>query len=136
MDQKEFAYAKQGVFATRSWEVFQSIVRKCLLPDSGGGLNSKRVTSGEFGEMSKIAGLILFLTALIGTAFCPGAEAMTRTLKEEPAIVIAAFGTTTRALETYSAIDKRLKDRFHCSPPLPDALNPVPGHQHIWMLCV
>jgi sirohydrochlorin cobaltochelatase len=34
-------------------------------------------------------------------------------------IVVAAFGTTTRALETYSIIDKGLKDRFH-------------GHEIVW----
>ena len=37
------------------------------------------------------------------------AQAMTRTLKNEPAIVIAAFGTTTKAQSTYDFFEEQLR---------------------------
>jgi sirohydrochlorin cobaltochelatase len=41
--------------------------------------------------------------------FSQSAGAMTRTLKKEPAIVIAAFGTTTKAQATYDFFEAQLK---------------------------
>lgn len=37
-------------------------------------------------------------------------QAMTRTLKKEPAIIIVAFGTTTRAMATYDFFEEQLKE--------------------------
>ena len=39
----------------------------------------------------------------------PAAQLMTHTLKDKPAIVVAAFGTSTKAQATYDAFDKQLK---------------------------
>lgn len=59
---------------------------------------------------SRIA-LILFLAfvwALPESA--RAAQMMTRTLKDKPAIVIAAFGTSTKAQVTYDAFERQLRD--------------------------
>ncbi len=40
------------------------------------------------------------------------AQLLTRTLKDKPAIVIAAFGTSTRAQVTYDAFQKQLDEAF------------------------
>ncbi|TYO99272.1 sirohydrochlorin cobaltochelatase [Geothermobacter ehrlichii] len=51
-----------------------------------------------------------FLLALLLLPFyTTSAWSMTRTLKREPAIVIVAFGTTTRAMVTYDAFEKQLR---------------------------
>ncbi|MBF0472587.1 MAG: hypothetical protein HQK93_02485, partial [Nitrospirae bacterium] len=47
---------------------------------------------------------LLFLTIFTSNCF-----SMTRTLKTDPAIVIVAFGTTTKASSTYDFFDKQLK---------------------------
>ncbi len=49
---------------------------------------------------------MLLLILLLGAAPVFG---MTRTLKKEPAIVIVAFGTTTRAMVTYDVFEKQLR---------------------------
>lgn len=53
--------------------------------------------------------------ALIAVATSPAAQAaqlMTRTLKNRPAIVVAAFGTSTRAQVTYDVFQKQLEEVF------------------------
>lgn len=61
---------------------------------------------------SRFLPLLLALAAL--TAFLPGsamaAQVMTRPLKEKPAILVAAFGTSTRAQATYDVFEKQLKE--------------------------
>ncbi len=52
-----------------------------------------------------LIGLVLAL-ALVTAG---GAQAMTRTLKKEPAVVIVAFGTTTKARATYDFFDAQLR---------------------------
>ena len=54
------------------------------------------------------------LAALAAAVATPGlgAQLMTRTLKEKPAIVIAAFGTSTRAQVTYDAFEKQLRQEL------------------------
>lgn len=66
--------------------------------------------------------LILFLAALFAAFLVKPANAaqmMTRTLKERPAIVIAAFGTSTKAQITYDAFTEQLKKTF-------------PDHEIMW----
>jgi sirohydrochlorin cobaltochelatase len=48
------------------------------------------------------------LTALAAPA--PAAQLMTRTLKGKPAVVIAAFGTSTRAQVTYDVFERQLRE--------------------------
>ncbi len=48
-----------------------------------------------------------------------GAQLMTRTLKAKPAIVIAAFGTSTKAQVTYDAFEKQLREE-------------IPGYEIRW----
>lgn len=57
------------------------------------------------GETMKKTMLAVCLSALMVTC---NVAAMTRTLKKDPAIVIAAFGTTTKASATYDFIEKQL----------------------------
>ncbi|HHN63752.1 MAG TPA: hypothetical protein ENK09_00120 [Nitrospirae bacterium] len=57
-----------------------------------------------FTRLMVIAGLILFLFA--GTS---QAMMKTRTLKKDPAIVIAAFGTTTKAMVTFDYFEEQLR---------------------------
>ncbi|HLC16550.1 MAG TPA: hypothetical protein VJL89_10035, partial [Thermodesulfovibrionia bacterium] len=57
--------------------------------------------------MKKLQSLIMILViVLFGTDL---AQAMTRTLKQEPAIVIVAFGTTTKAQKTYDFFEEQLR---------------------------
>lgn len=51
---------------------------------------------------------LLVLTALLPTG-ASAAQVMTRTLKDKPAILIAAFGTSTKAQATYDEFEKQLK---------------------------
>jgi len=46
---------------------------------------------------------------LVGAVFANECRAMGRTIKEEPAIVVVAFGTTTRAKATYEFFDRQLR---------------------------
>jgi len=52
------------------------------------------------------------LAALLCTAAtnATGAQLMTRTLKQNPALVIAAFGTSTRAQVTYGIFERQLRE--------------------------
>ena len=36
MSQMELAFAKKCVLATRDWDTYQAILRKCLKPNKGG----------------------------------------------------------------------------------------------------
>jgi len=51
---------------------------------------------------------LLVLMALLPTG-ASAAQVMTRTLKDKPAILIAAFGTSTKAQVTYDEFEKQLK---------------------------
>lgn len=51
---------------------------------------------------------IVFLLAVSMFVCASYASAMTRTLKKDPAVVIAAFGTTTKAKATYDFFNKQL----------------------------
>lgn len=51
---------------------------------------------------------LLVLMALLPTG-ASAAQVMTRTLKDKPAILIAAFGTSTKAQATYDEFEKQLK---------------------------
>jgi sirohydrochlorin cobaltochelatase len=50
--------------------------------------------------------ILLYLMSVLFPA--PTVSGMTRTLKKEPAIVVVAFGTTTRARATYDFFEKQL----------------------------
>ncbi len=63
---------------------------------------------------------LLILTALWAVPGPAGAaQLLTRTLKDKPAIVIAAFGTSTRAQVTFDAFEKQLREE-------------VPGYEIRW----
>jgi len=91
---QEIAFAKQGALAASRWELFQALIRKCLRPRHPA-------------MAAKALALLCALSLLPGVAAT--ARAMTRTLKEEPAIVIAAFGTTTKAQATYDFFEEQLR---------------------------
>ena len=52
----------------------------------------------------------LAASALFAAGPAPAAQLLTRTLKEQPAIVVAAFGTSTRAQVTYDVFDRQLRE--------------------------
>ncbi len=106
MDQKELAYAKQGALATRSWDCFQRVIRRCL-----------RDRVGEQTSLPRTDRLLLTmavksLMVLLLIFFAAPVLAMTRTLQKNPAIVIVAFGTTTDARETYDYFENQLKQEL------------------------
>ncbi|MDH5297494.1 MAG: hypothetical protein OEV91_00560, partial [Desulfobulbaceae bacterium] len=53
--------------------------------------------------------LVTLLLAILLLAVAANGWAMTRTLKKEPAIVIVAFGTTTKAQVTYDFFEEQLR---------------------------
>lgn len=54
--------------------------------------------------------LVALATLLLVVTTASGAQRMTRTLKQNPAVVIAAFGTSTRAQVTYDGFDRQLRE--------------------------
>lgn len=102
MDEKELAYAKQGALATRNWDCFQRVIRRCLRTRAGEETPLPRVS-----RLLRVAALLLLLLPLIFLA--TPVLAKTRTLQKGPAIVIVAFGTTTDARETYDFFENQLK---------------------------
>ena len=97
MQDKELAYAKQGALATKSWDCFQRLIRRCL-------------RQGDWGGGTWPLALALLLFSLL--ALSPPAQAMTRTLQKGPAIVLAAFGTTTDARQTYDFFEQQLREEL------------------------
>lgn len=114
MDDKDVAYAKQGAMATRSWDCFQRLIRRCLGTGGGGSAPAGSRREGEEGGLSRtggraVTGLLVASLLVAGVIFgVRPARAMTRTLERGPAIVIVAFGTTTGASETYDAFAAQL----------------------------
>jgi len=102
MDEKELAYAKQGAMATKNWDCFQQVIRRCLRKREGEGA----LLSGP-NRLLQVATLLSML--LLPIFLAPPAKAMTRTLQKGPAIVIVAFGTTTEARETYDFFENQLR---------------------------
>ena len=73
------------------------------------------VTRKKSKKVKRLAWRIALVTvfALQAVAFAvTGARAMTQTLQKDPAIVIAAFGTTTKAGVTYEYFDALLKNKL------------------------
>lgn len=104
MDDKELAYAKQGALATKNWDCFQRLIRRCLRQRQGG-------TPPLLGAKRHLALLsLLVILSLFSPA--PAAQAMTRTLQKGPAIVLAAFGTTTDARQTYDFFEQQLRQEL------------------------
>ena len=60
----------------------------------------------------RLIALAALCFSLAGVQPALSAQVMTRTLKSKPAIVIAAFGTSTRAQVTYDVFEKQLKEAF------------------------
>lgn len=115
MDEKEMAYAKQGVMLTKNWDCFQQLIRRCLRRRDGG----KDLYSSETKRLlQNVTVGVLLLVSMF--CFAPQTEAMTRTLEKGPAIVIAAFGTTTDARETYGYFEQQLRQE------LPEAWSRAP----------
>lgn len=55
---------------------------------------------------------LALLLAVAPALPCLAAQSMTRTLKDKPALVIAAFGTSTKAQATYDVFENQVKDAF------------------------
>ena len=106
MIQKELAYAKQGAFATRNWDCFQRLIRRCLR-DRQGVPSSLPATNGLLQAMA-VKSLLIVLLILSAAPVM----AMTRTLQKGPALVIVAFGTTTDARETYDFFENQLQQEL------------------------
>ncbi|MDD5759781.1 MAG: sirohydrochlorin cobaltochelatase [Desulfobulbaceae bacterium] len=106
MDEKEMAYAKQGVMLTKNWDCFQQLIRRCLRKND----DKQQLSSTANRLLHKVTVGALLLVSLF--SFAPQAEAMTRTLEKGPAIVIAAFGTTTDARETYDFFEQQLRQEL------------------------
>jgi len=104
MDNKELAYAKQGALATKNWDCFQRLIRRCLRQRQG-GTPPLLVAKQHLALLSLLLILPLFCPA-------PAAQAMTRTLQKGPAIVLAAFGTTTDARQTYDLFEQQLRQEL------------------------
>lgn len=114
MWEKEAAYAKQGAMIVKNWDTFQNLLRRGLKT----WVERPETKSGPEGRIacSVLKALpIIFMLSMF--AWLPAAHAMTRTLQHEPAIVIAAFGTTTKASATYDffaeQLQKELPARWH-----------------------
>lgn len=108
MKDKELAYAKQATLATQSWDIFQRLMRVTLQSDRSALTCSKQVK--EEGLLQKGLLSLLILCAFSGFLLLPRISlAMTRTIKTEPAIVIAVFGTTTKAGLTYDFFAEQLQ---------------------------
>lgn len=103
MDQKELAYAKQGAMATRNWDCFQRVIRRCL--------RERREETSSIRALTRVVEPLaaVSLLVVIVLCFCAPAMAKNRTLKKGPAIVIVAFGTTTQARETYDFFGEQLQ---------------------------
>ena len=65
--------------------------------------------SSRFGVGAVAVSLMAFASAL-SPASAPAAQLMTQTLRDAPAIVIAAFGTSTKAQVTYEVFEKQLRE--------------------------
>jgi len=106
MDEKELAYAKQGAMATKNWDCFQRVIRRCLRKREGAdALLPER-------DLLLPVGVLLSLLLLAMISFTTPSLAMTRTLQKGPAIVIVAFGTTTDARETYDFFENQLRQEL------------------------
>ncbi len=60
--------------------------------------------------MKRICIFALLLAAV--ATLCDAAQLMTRTAKEHPAIVLTAFGTSTKARVTYEVLEAEIRERF------------------------
>lgn len=98
MDSRELAYARRGAFSAKSGETLQTVIQKYLPPFR---LNRQK-------QMVWIKTVLILILLTASQVLCLEAEAMTRTIKNEPAIVIAAFGTTTKAQATYDFFQEQL----------------------------
>lgn len=100
MNSKETAYAKIGVFSAKNWDTYQILLRKCLYHAD------KKYNKSSIQQMLSA---ILCLVIICIFQVAGQADAMTRTLQKQPAIVITAFGTTTKARATYDFFEHQLK---------------------------
>jgi len=71
------------------------------------GLNVAALRLPRRGRTCTVAALLA--SSLLAAGPAPAAQLLTRTLKERPAIVVAAFGTSTRAQVTYDIFDRQLR---------------------------
>ena len=109
-EDRELAYAKQGVLATRNWDCFQRLIRLALRSGGGRGDGDGETTGGRRpGRGPAMAVALLLALLLAGSWGTAPAQAKTRTLKTGPAIVIVAFGTTTEAHQTYDFFEAQLR---------------------------
>lgn len=103
MDLKELAYAKQGAMATKNWDCFQKVIRRCLRYQGEGAAPS------SVGKSVASSLVVVTLVMVVLVCFSAPVMAMTRTLKKGPAIVLVAFGTTTSARGTYTVFAEQVK---------------------------
>lgn len=92
MGRKEIAFTKQCALATKDWDTFQIVIRKCLSP----GKPKPKIISSK--PLSKTVGLVALLLLIQLLSFAPrhlsAAAGMTPSFPEKTAIVVTSFGTT------------------------------------------
>lgn len=62
--------------------------------------------------MIKTVATILLLTSAFIASTANAAQVMTRTIKDRPALVLTAFGTSTKAQATYGALEEQVRKAF------------------------
>jgi|GEM_PF-318111 len=103
MSKQELCYVKQAVRFTKDWDVYQIILRQVF---------KMIVNEGKTQVFLTKLMVMLFAVSCFLVSFSLEIQAMTRTLKTQPVIVLAAFGTTTKANVTYDFFEKQLKDEL------------------------
>lgn len=98
MSKQEICYVKQAVRFTNDWDVYQRILRKVF---------KEMVVRSNTNSLLK--SFLFLATATLCFVFVQDAAAMSRTTKSDPAVVLAAFGTTTKARVTYDFFEDQLK---------------------------
>jgi sirohydrochlorin cobaltochelatase len=112
MGRKEIAFTKQCALATKDWDTFQIIIRKCLSP----GKPKPKTTSSK--TPIKTIGLVALLLLIQILPFVPypvsaAATDLTPSSPEKTAIVVASFGTTVpQALSSITNIVNKIKAAF------------------------
>lgn len=103
MSKQEICYVKQAVRFTNDWDVYQVILRQVFKMMVN---NSKsKVVIAKF--MLMLVAVSFFLVG-----FSQETEAMNRTFKTGPVVVLTAFGTTTKAQVTYDYFEQQLQEEL------------------------
>ncbi len=75
-------------------------------------MHGKRISNTAAPSQDRRPGTVLAVLLFVVCAWITAAGAMTRTIKKDPAIVVVAFGTTTRAQGTYDFFEEQLRQEL------------------------